>query len=326
MIARGRALAHLAGSIMFTRPIDRVLLAILMAGCLTGSRPKAGPPAPQTPAPEDDWIADVRRLERDTNEERFDALSSMLSGRGVRFEVQPFTTERGGREPRTEGRNIVVTAGAGARAIVVGAHYDAARLKDGSLSRGAVDNAASTVILVRLAETLQKEPPKAQVRLVFFDMEEIGLVGSRRYLAATGAERIAAMLNLDIAGVGDTIVYGSSTAERNRALRERLVVACALADIPCVGFPQTPPGDDRAFVGAGVPTLSLGILPAIQAHQLWLLLNARQEAGLATGFAPAITALIHSPADRSEIVEPAAMRRVYDLVLRLMRDLSGRPL
>jgi len=32
--------------------------------------------------------------------------------------------------------------------IVVGAHYDAVRLSDGTLSRGAVDNAASSVILV----------------------------------------------------------------------------------------------------------------------------------------------------------------------------------
>jgi hypothetical protein len=312
---------------MFPSSIDRRLLAILMVGCLTGISARAGRPAPQDPAPEDDWIADVRRLERDTNDARFDAVSSMLSARRVRFEVQPFTIDRRGQEPRTQGRNIVVTAGAGGRrAIVVGAHYDAARLKDASLSRGAVDNAASTVILVRLAEALQRDPPTAQVRLVFFDMEEIGLVGSSRYLAAAGAGRIAAMLNLDITAFGDTIVYGSSTADRNRMLRERLVVACALDDVPCVGFPQTPPGDDRTFVGAGIPTVSIAILPAIQAHQLWLLLNARPEAGLATGFTPAVTALIHSPADRSEIVEPAAMRRVYGLVSRLIRDLARRPL
>jgi Zn-dependent M28 family amino/carboxypeptidase len=50
-----------------------------------------------------------------------------------------------------------VTFGAGPELVVIGAHYDAARLPDGSLSRGAVDNAASSVMLVRVAEALRAE-------------------------------------------------------------------------------------------------------------------------------------------------------------------------
>ena len=70
-----------------------------------------------------------------TNEARFDALTSMLRNRGLTFAVEPFTIEKPiGREPRTEGRNVVVTIGEGADVIVIGAHYDAVRLADGSLS------------------------------------------------------------------------------------------------------------------------------------------------------------------------------------------------
>src|SRR4029077_9505641 len=152
------------------------------------------------------------------------------------------------REPRTAGRNIVITLGAGAEEIVVGAHYDAVRLADGSLSRGAVDNAASSVMLVRLAEALTREPIGIRVRIVWFDMEELGLIGSAQYVQKHAADRIAAMLNFDINAYGNTIVFGPSERTDNAALRRALVRTCAAEDVPCVPFPQMPPGDDRSFV------------------------------------------------------------------------------
>jgi Peptidase family M28 len=61
------------------------------------------------------------------------------------FEVETFTLDKQiGSEPRSQGRNLVVSLGAGHEHIVIGAHYDAVRLSDGSLSHGAVDNAASS--------------------------------------------------------------------------------------------------------------------------------------------------------------------------------------
>src|SRR5687768_18082719 len=48
-------------------------------------------------------------MERDSNEGRFDALTGMLKERGLAFQVEPFTIEPHKREPRTQGRNIVVT-------------------------------------------------------------------------------------------------------------------------------------------------------------------------------------------------------------------------
>ena len=126
-------------------------------------------------------VDEVRKLESaDSNEARFDALTAMLRARKVTFEVQPFTIEKAvGKEPRTEGRNVIASFGDGPDEIVV-AHFDAARLADGSLSRGAVDNAASSVILVRLAEALAAERPPVRVKVIWFDMEELGLIGSRQ--------------------------------------------------------------------------------------------------------------------------------------------------
>ena len=145
-------------------------------------------------------VEDAGRLAAATsNEARFDALTALLRGRGLTFAVEPFTIEKPlGREPRTEGRNVVVTLGEGSEEVVIGAHYDAVRLADGSLSQGAVDNAASSVMLIRLADALRTEKLPVRIRVVWFDMEELGLVGSAHYVKQHGADRIGAMLNFDI--------------------------------------------------------------------------------------------------------------------------------
>src|SRR6185436_8061864 len=130
-----------------------------------------------------------------SNEERFEAVTALLRARKIPFAVERFTIEKPiGREPRTEGRNIVATFGSGANPIVVGAHYDATRLQDGTLSHGATDNAGSSVILATIAESLLAQPPAGRVTLVWFDMEELGLIGSQKYIEAHAGERIGAML------------------------------------------------------------------------------------------------------------------------------------
>jgi hypothetical protein len=241
------------------------------------------------PGSVDSLVEDVKRVaSAESNEARFESLTALLRSRNLTFSVEPFTIEKPlGREPRTEGRNVVVTVGDGLEHIVVGAHYDAARLPDGTLSRGAVDNAASTVMLVRLAEMLRTERLPVRVKVVWFDMEELGLIGSARFVTTHPADRILAMLNFDVNAYGDTVLYGPSTRGDNRDLRRALVHTCGAEGRDCVGFPQMPPSDDQSFVGAKVPTLSLAVLPAVEVHQLWLFMNAetgfRARAGAGAG-------------------------------------------
>jgi len=255
------------------------------------------PPVQQTPPAS--MADDVASLAASTtNEARFDVLTALLRARNLAFTVEPFTIEKPLRgEPRTAGRNIVLTFGAGAEEIVLGAHYDAVRLPDGSLSKGAVDNAASSVILVRLAEAIKAEPLSVRVRIVWFDMEELGLVGSAEYVKAHAADRITAMLNFDINAYGSTILFGPSERPDNAALRRAFLQTCAVEGATCVGLPQMPPGDDRSFVKAGIPTVSIAMVGAIEAHQVWLMMNAGKETGLAEGTVPAILRTIHTASD-----------------------------
>jgi hypothetical protein len=279
-------------------------------------------PAPQATA----LVDDARRLTAAaTNEARFEALTAMLRSRGLTFTVEPFTIEKTvGREPRTEGRNVVVTLGDGPQDLVIGAHYDAARLQDGSLSRGAVDNAASSVMLIGLADALRAERLPLRVRGVWFDMEELGLIGSAQYVKQHAADRIVAMLNFDVNAYGDTMMFGPSGRADSAALRRAFVQTCATEEMPCVGFPEMPPGDDRSFVKAGVPALSIAIVPAVDAHQLWLMMNAGASSGLTQGTLPSILRTIHTPDDSPGKLNEEAMRRVQRFAVSLVRSVARR--
>ena len=271
-------------------------------------------------------VEDVRRMTAaKTNEARFDALTTMLRSRGVTFAVEPFTIEKPlGRETRTEGRNIVVTLGQGPDEVVIGAHYDAARLTDGSLSRGAVDNAASSVMLIRLAEALRAETLPIRVRVVWFDMEELGLIGSAHYVKQHASDRIVAMLNFDINAYGNTILFGPAELPENAALRRTFMQTCATEDVACVGFAQMPPGDDRSFVKAGIPTISVAILPPVEVHQLWLMMNAGANSGLAQGTSPSILRTIHTAEDTPEKVSEETIVRMQRFALSLVRSVARR--
>lgn len=277
----------------------------------------------QSPASEN-FLNDVRRMTAaETNDDRFTALTAMLRARNLTYSVQLFTLDQPiRREPRTEGRNVIVTIGTGTESIVVGAHYDAVRLPDGTLSRGAVDNASSSIILVRLAEALRADDLPRQVKMIWFDMEELGLIGSRRYIDAYGTGGLVAMLNFDVNGYGDTVLYGPSERDESRNLRRHLMSACAAEARSCIAFPQMPPGDDRSFVGAKIPTLSIAALPAIEAHQLWLAMNAPKDSGLAQGHTPAILRTIHTPEDRAEKVDGETMTWMLQFAQALVREVA----
>jgi hypothetical protein len=286
-------------------------------------------------------VEDVRKLsESTTNEQRFDAVTSMLTARKIPFTIEPFRLDKPVRG-RSDGRNIVVTLGQGTEDLVIGAHYDATYLKDGTLSRGAVDNAGSSVMLVHLAEALRNERLPLRVRIVWFDMEELGLLGSTRYLAAHRDDRIAAMLNFDINAYGDTILFGAPPGGDAPALRKAIIETCADEQVDtkerrqgvpvdtkerrqgvpvdCVRFGALPNSDDRPFGKAGIPTLSIAVLPAAEAHQLWLLLEGVKGAAL-----PGVLQIIHTPNDVLDHVDGATIAMMRRFALALVKKIADQ--
>ncbi len=113
-------------------------------------------------------------------------------------------------------------AGRGERVVMAGGHLDSV-----PSGPGINDNGSGTAALLELADALGGRAPGARIRLAFWGAEELGLIGSRRYvrgLAPDERERIAAYLNLDMVGSPRPArgVYSDADPEIERMLR-RLV-------------------------------------------------------------------------------------------------------
>lgn len=87
--------------------------------------------------------------------------------------------------------------------IIIGAHFDAY-----PGSPGADDNGTGTAALLEIARVLNGREFKRTVRLAFFNLEEVGLVGSRHHVAnhnqhkrlGLSKDRVVLMLSLEMLG------------------------------------------------------------------------------------------------------------------------------
>jgi hypothetical protein len=302
------------------------LLSLVATGCATVPRPGADlAPEPTTTATLGDIVADARTLARPSNAERLEALKQLLQKRGLAFSLQPFPNSARQRDPRDQGQNVLLDPmGGDGPQIIVGAHLDAVALTGGGHSHGMVDNGAGVVVLTRGAEALRARRLRHRIQFVFFDMEESGLLGSAFLAKSLDRTKVASMVNIDIAGYGDTIMSGPTNGAGTGPLHQALARVCAVRNYNCIRLPAFPVSDDRSFQAAGIPAISVATLPSLEAHQVWLLLNGGKESGLAGGFAPAILRTIHTSADTADKLTPEGMTLVYNAVLDLLLELDAR--
>ncbi len=82
--------------------------------------------------------------------------------------------------------------------LILSAHYDTSKN-----NIGIIDNGSGTAFLISAAEMLSRAELKFNIRLVFFDMEEYSMYGSKYYLENMSSEdrsRIIANINFDMIG------------------------------------------------------------------------------------------------------------------------------
>jgi len=300
--------------------------AAVLALALAAAAPAAAQSnAAQSEAAQSDaaWVRpEVQRLVQPSNAKRLEALRRLLDEKGVRYEIHEFP---GSEESRgVPGHNLVITLGDGPKDIVLGAHYDAEALDSGQLVEGVVDNAASVVALVRAAESLAGRDNQHRIRIVFFDQEELGLLGSEAWLKSQDRSRIAAAVNFDVVGYGDTVIYGGLKSDTAGVVREAVQTVCARKAIDCIRFQSYPPSDDRSFAAAGVPVVSIGLQPAADAHQMWLLMHKGPHSGLAQGVTPRVFSLIHTPADNMGALEPSAVVLAWEMAVDVVIELDEK--
>jgi hypothetical protein len=192
--------------------------------------------------------------------QRFDARSAALAhaGRGGPLPAQNVVGLVEGTDPALRGQ-----------VVVVGAHYDhlgretmfATDPKAGpAIHNGADDNASGVAAVLELARRLKARPARRSVLFVAFSGEELGLLGSRHFVAHSPvpADSMAAMLNFDMVGRlqpnDRLLVYGTATAPELPAILDSANAAGPRLAVRGVGDGEGP-SDHSSFYAAGVPVL-----------------------------------------------------------------------
>ena len=249
---------------------------------------------------------DLDTIEREIDES-LKPQSGVLAGWSAEIEAELISRQ-------AEIKNVVgVLEGEGPLAdetIIVGAHYDHLGMGGaGSLApwttaihNGADDNASGTATLLEIAHRLATAEKKPQRRIVFiaFTGEEKGLLGSAHYVRQPlfPLEKTVAMFNLDMVGRlrdDKLIVYGTGTATNFDALVEGLCKD--------LGFKLTKhaggfgPSDHSSFYARKIPVLH---------------------------FFTGTHSDYHRPSDDTEKLNVAGMRRIADMVVRIVETTDGQ--
>lgn len=152
---------------------------------------------------------------------------------------------------RTIRSQNVIARGADECKVVVGGHYDS--VPDGP---GANDNATGTAVTIEVARGLRTQARQRGLCFVAFGAEEMGIRGSRRYVASLSDEQkrgIAGMVNLDMVGVG-----GRWKLWGTESMRAVSVDAARSADVRLRGYVASGRGGDSdqvSFAEAGIPAV-----------------------------------------------------------------------
>ena len=244
----------------------------------------------------------------DGNSQRREAILKSLSALGVPTELQPFG------EGARAGVNLVVTLpGRESPAILVGAHYDRV-----AVGQGAVDNAASCAVLLELIAAFKASPlGRYTLQFVFFDQEELGLLGSRAHLA-TKTNRPAYAVNLDVFAYGEALFATSSKADG--VLAGALKAASDAQGIPITMVPPNrfPGSDHQSMMAAGVETVGVALVDKADIEGVL----AGPPSALVPGKGPRILTIIHTPADTLAEVRAEQMVRAIPVVEQMIRTID----
>jgi aminopeptidase YwaD len=254
----------------------------------------------------------VERLAVANQQARRAALLAILRELAYPFVLYPEQIEN--HSPQ----NVVVRLGDTGPRLVLGAHYDSM-----PGSTGANDNAASIAILLTFLRDYRRHPPKLPCEIVFFDLEERGNWGSRAYVRRFAAEPILAMINLDICGVGDTILVSPRKNAEEwpmqaalRLVRQQQAVSFRIVE-------ELPLGDQQSFEAVGIPNLSVSILPHDDVPVLLGAVPALRQLQRAETMPVTAETIHNGPRDSITVIEEAAMQAVLEWIDAIVGALSS---
>lgn len=213
---------------------------------------------------------------------RGDAIGKRLDRLGIAWKREAF--EQDGQA----GQNLVADLGGpdGAPLLLIGAHYDQV-----DVGHGATDNASGVAAVLELAAVLKATPlAHHRVQVVFWDLEEKGLLGSRAWVATTGREKPALYVNFDVFGWGDTLWMMSP--QDDSLLVASLRAASEYEKLAFKPGDKYPPTDHLAFLKAGWPAVSFSLVGGDEIGPILEVFGGGKPAQV-----PKVMQVIHSPRD-----------------------------
>lgn len=137
--------------------------------------------------------------------------------------------------------------------ITITAHYDSVEF-----SKGAYDNGAGSVLIMKLYEFFSKNAPKRTLRFIWCGSEERGLLGSKAYvnsLTEEDLQKIIFNINVDVAGTVLGTEYANIMAES--ALLEYVNYISSEISFPIVTRQDIYSSDSIPFSDKGIPAINL---------------------------------------------------------------------
>ena len=197
-------------------------------------------------------------------------IAQVMREQGYEVEMQDGIPIRG--RDRTTANVIARRAGSeGGEVIVLGAHYDSR--VGAEASPGANDNASGVAVLLEVARELREVRLGCEVRFAFFGAEEVGYDGSRGYVknaerrtmntegtaTARQAARIAAMVEVDMVGVGERLYL--NYAGRANDVGEWVKEVGKMLGVRLEEREGNGHSDHEAFARVGIPAVWIERLP-----------------------------------------------------------------
>ncbi|WP_189644622.1 M28 family metallopeptidase [Luteimonas gilva] len=283
-----------------------LLAAALLAVCASlapvAAREKAAVAAPAAGA--EAWLADVTAISSAAdNAGRRAAIESALAASGLKAERKPFAIDK------REGVNLFADVGGPADAplLLIGAHSD--KVEAG---RGATDNASGSAAVLALAQRLKQRPLQHhRVRVAFWDLEELGLLGSRAYVA-DGKDKPALYVNFDVFGWGDALWM--QTLDEAHPLVAASRSATETSGIALNAGKAYPPTDHLAFQKAGWPAVSYSLVGRSEISGI-----LDEFAGKKVDPAPKVMQVIHSDNDTLAQLDATEAAKGVDAVEAALR-------
>ncbi|MEH6477501.1 MAG: M28 family peptidase, partial [Sneathiella sp.] len=208
--------------------------------------------------------------------------------------------------------------------LIIVAHYD--RVMG---SAGANDNASCVASVLSAYEMLRASGSlkNINVRFLFPDKEEVGLIGTQGYIQNQGIENILGVASFEMCGIGDAFGIWDL---RDNLERSKIVMALQQAgkDLgvhnETHGLVPRYSSDHHRFYLKGVPAVGVTVLPKTDGQTLRdYIANPNAFKWIRTANRPIIFQTYHSPEDLPSTIDPKALDMTARIIVETVRTFDA---